>query len=447
MRQTLFYIPDTCFGLPVFGWGLGLILLLAAVIVAHVYQFAKHRTINDVGSSLAFLGIGGALIVFVLPNLAEPGKGIPIRGYGFCLLIAIFAALSLVLYLSKRQNIAAEKMYSLCFWAVISGIIGARLFYVTEYWQEMLRFDAAGKILWQESLVSAVNVTQGGLTVFGSILGGIIGTLIFMRRNKMPMLRTFDMMAPALMLGIAIGRIGCLLNGCCFGGITDLPWAIVFPAGSPAHVHQLAHGEGYLYGIKFAEQGIKENSTLIVEKVLPNSEAESQGIKPNMVLRYIVGEQSNRPMVWEIRTRQQAAELLTHIQKMLPAKKVQFDFVTDEAQSKIVSYQLTPSSSPSMPVHPTQIYSSCLALILCGTLLALGRLRFYREYDGRVLATFMILYSLCRFLIEMIRTDEDSFLGTGLTVSQNVSLIFCFAGIILFLYLCKTQGKKGCVKL
>jgi len=286
------------------------------------------------------------MLVYIVPNLAVPEHGIPIRGYGFCLLVAILAALGLVVHLAKRHNISTDKVMSLCFWAVISGVLGARLFYVTEYWQETLSFDPSGTLLLGESLFRIFNVADGGLVVFGSILGGILGSLIFMTRNNMPVLRTFDIMAPAMSLGSAIGRIGCLLNGCCFGGVTDVPWAIVFPPGSPAHVHQMMHG------------------------LVPN-----------------------------------------------------------------------PSDSV-LPVHPTQIYSSILALLLCGTLLFLGRLRFYQQRSGLVFATYMILYSAGRFMIEIFRTDEDSFFGTGLTVSQNISILFCLSGIALFAFVCRKQRRS-----
>ena len=341
MRQTLCYIPETLCGFPLFGWGWGLGVLFVAIVLSHVYQYVKHRKISDIGNSIALLAIGGVMLIFVLPNLAEPGHGVPIRGYGFCLLLAILAALGLVVHLAKQQNISTEKVVSLCFWAVVAGLIGARLFYVTEYWQGTF-LDESGKILAPEKfLVNIIGFAQGGLVVFGSILGGILGALIFMLRNKMPMLRTFDILATAVPLGMAIGRIGCLLNGCCFGCVTDAPWGIVFPVGSPAHWHQMTHG-------------------------------------------------------------------------LVPV-----------------------NSDVVLPVHPTQIYSSILALLLCGILLLLRQLRFYQERDGLVLASFMILYSVGRFFIEILRTDEDSFFGTGLTISQNVSIVFGLAGIALFVFLCR----------
>jgi len=433
MRQTLFYIPETLFGLPLFGWGWALGLLAAIVVIAHGWQYIRHRKISDVGSSLVLLGIGGAMLVYIVPNLAEPGHGVPIRGYGVCLLVAILAAFSLVVFLAKRQNITFDTISALCFWSVISGIIGARLFYVVEYWQEMLQFDPSGQLLFSESLFNVLNFAKGGLVVFGSILGGALGAFIFMRQNKMPVLRTFDIMAPAMALGSALGRIGCLLNGCCFGGITDVSWSIVFPPGSPAHIHQIAHGDVFYYGLKFEEIKIGKQKMLAIAAVQPHSEAESLGLKPNMSLRGIVGKQKGQPMGWDIHTRRAAAELLTHLQRTTPDEKIRFDFVTDSPRAETAPFWLSPTASEVLPVHPTQIYSSGLALLLCGTLLLLGRLRFYQQRVGLVTASFMILYSVGRFFMEFVRTDEDSFLSTGLTVSQNVSMIVCVTGIALFM--------------
>ena len=336
MRQTLCYIPETLCGFPLFGWGWGLGVLLVVVILSHIYQYVRHRKISDLGSSIALLTIGGVVLIFVLPNLVEPGYGVPIRGYGFCLLLAVLAALGLVVYLAKQKDISKEKVVSLCFWAVLAGILGARLFYVTEYWQGTF-LDESGKILSPDQfLFNMFNFPNGGLTVFGSVFGGMLGAVIFMLRNKMPMLRTFDILATAMPLGMAIGRIGCLLNGCCFGGVTDVAWGITFPVGSPAHYHQT--------------NGLFDTANVL-------------------------------------------------------------------------------------PVHPTQIYSSILALLLCGILLLLRQLRIYQQRDGLILASFMILYSVGRFFIEILRTDEDSFFGTGLTISQNVSIVFGLAGVALFIFL------------
>jgi len=441
MRQTLCYIPETLFGLPLFGWGWGFGALLAVILIAHCYQFIQHRKVGDVGGSLALLAIGGVMLVFIIPYLSEPDLGIPIRGYGVCLLTAILAALGLVVHLAKRQNISTEQVFSLCFWTVITGLIGARLFYVTEYWQETF-FDLSGQFLsLDKSLFNVLNFAQGGLVVYGSILGGTSGALIFMYQNKMPMLRTFDVMAPAAALGMSIGRIGCLFNGCCFGGVTDVSWAITFPTGSPVHIHQAAHSDVFFYGLKFEEVSIGKRKMLAIAEVQPGSDAESLGLKPKTVLWHIFGERDGESVFWNPVTCLEAAQMLASVQMKMPNEKVRFDFFTNSSHTEAAPFWLAPTCSEVLPVHPTQIYSSILALLLCGILLFLGKLVFYQQHTGLVFASFLILYSLGRFFIELIRTDEASFFGTGLTVSQNVSIVVCLTGIALSVYACN-RGRK-----
>ena len=97
---------------------------------------------------------------------------------------------------------------------------------------------------------AAVNVAGGGLVVYGAVIGGILGTLAFIHRYKLPSLAMFDLAIPSLMLGMGLGRLGCLMNGCCFGSLCSLPWAVTFPPGSPPHIYQFQHGQLALQGIK-----------------------------------------------------------------------------------------------------------------------------------------------------------------------------------------------------
>ncbi len=76
-------------------------------------------------------------------------------------------------------------------------------------------------------------MAKGGLVVYGAFFGAVAGVLLFVRKHRLPLLAVCDLVAPSMMLGLAIGRIGCLLNGCCFGAVCDHPWAMRFPAGSP----------------------------------------------------------------------------------------------------------------------------------------------------------------------------------------------------------------------
>lgn len=465
MCQTLCYIPETFCGQPVFGWGwgLGLFCLFACLSQAWQYYQTKKIKTADIGSAALLLLFGGIILIYVIPATAEHGHGIPIRGYGLCLLFAIFLGCSLVVYLAAKKGIAGETAASLCFWTCLTGVIGARIFYVTEYWRDMLCFDAAGQFRPVESFFNVLNIAQGGLVVFGSILGGMLGGFIYMQVKKLPVLKSFDAVAVGLMLGIAIGRIGCLCNGCCYGGITDVPWGITFPEGSPVHLHQIAHGDIFCCGLKFKEVPAGNTSghtVLAVAEVAKGSTAEKIGMKKGMKIRSI----GNKDVVLNVRTchdaarllsyRQEtvacvcqgtghdAARLLSYRQEELSDKRIRFDIFSNAARTETVPYFLERESSPVLPVHPTQIYSSVSAFCICGLLLLLGRLDFYKRHDGLVFATFMLLYPAVRFMLEMIRTDEESFFGTGLTVSQNVSVAVFIAGAVLFAVAVRKNGKR-----
>ncbi|GHT47567.1 prolipoprotein diacylglyceryl transferase [Planctomycetales bacterium] len=438
MCQTLFYIPETFFGLPVFGVGWGLIFL--AVITALLIAVPKLRRQSPIGATLATALIFAAVIVFVIPNLVEPQHGIPIRGYGFCLLLAIFCSLALVIHLAKPHHIPSESFFSLCLWTVICGVIGARIFYVTEYWQDMIIFDAAGNLRLPETLFGVINIANGGLVVFGSMIGGFAGAVFCMIRLKMPILATFDAMAPAMMLGLAIGRVGCFLNGCCFGGVCELPWAVTFPAGSPAHIHQIEHGDIFYNGVKFKEAG----GNVIIAEVQPDSEAARGGLEAGMPVRGIAGfvHSQEALTVWNVVSVRELVSLLQYLQMVSPSKTVRFDIFSNPERTQ-TQPRYVPQTLPTvLPVHPTQIYSSLTALFICGVLLILGRLPFYRPRAGLVFASFLMLYPAARFLLEIIRTDEDSFLGTGLTVSQNMSIAVFMIGVVLFCVLAFKKMKS-----
>ncbi len=115
-------------------------------------------------------------------------------------------------------------------WILIPAIIGARALHVISYWD-----DFAGK-----SLFHIVNIRGGGLVFYGGFIGACLGTIYYARVKKIPLWNLADALAPSVALGHAFGRLGCLMTGCCFGKVCDLPWAIKYPEGHetfPSHVH------------------------------------------------------------------------------------------------------------------------------------------------------------------------------------------------------------------
>jgi phosphatidylglycerol:prolipoprotein diacylglycerol transferase len=164
-------------------------------------------------------------ILFVVP-----GWDIPIHSYGVMILLACFAALAISVWRARRENINPDVVYELAAWLFLGGAIGARAVYVVAHPESI------------HSLGDIVRSWQGGNVFYGCILGGLTGSIIYWFRRPFPFWKMTDVAAPAVAIGIAIGRIGCYLNGCCHGAVCEWPWGLRFPAGSHAWVRQLNAG-------------------------------------------------------------------------------------------------------------------------------------------------------------------------------------------------------------
>lgn len=174
------------------------------------------------------------------------GWRIPIRGYGVMAALGFIFALLVMRKLARRSGMKEQFVYDLWFAGFIGGWLGARIWYVIQFWSEQFADHP-----WQ-----VFAVTSGGLVWYGGILGAMVAVIGFLRLKRRSILAHLDLIAPAGALGLAFGRVGCFLNGCCFGRTTDLPWGVRFPktgvipyelpdgslfyepTGSPAFVHQ-----------------------------------------------------------------------------------------------------------------------------------------------------------------------------------------------------------------
>ncbi|HEV7226798.1 MAG TPA: prolipoprotein diacylglyceryl transferase family protein, partial [Pirellulales bacterium] len=138
MLQTLFHIPLRLAGLPVFGFGWLLILWAIASLALVGWLVRRQRWGADVKSQLPLLGTIGLVIAFVLPQLCDE-YGLPIRGYGMMLLLGVSSGVALAAYRARRLGLDPEMIFSLAFWLFLAGIVGARLFYIVEYWPQFQR--------------------------------------------------------------------------------------------------------------------------------------------------------------------------------------------------------------------------------------------------------------------------------------------------------------------
>lgn len=157
------------------------------------------------------------------PVLFEiPGLGARVTGYGLMLGLAFASTMWLSARRARAAGLDPEIVYDLGFWIFLPGLIGARLFYLAQYPEEF------------GSPLDLVAIWRGGIVLYGGIFGGAAGFALFWLRRRFPFRLTLDVIAPAIGLGIALGRIGCFLNGCCYGDRCDLPIAVSFPTESSA---------------------------------------------------------------------------------------------------------------------------------------------------------------------------------------------------------------------
>jgi phosphatidylglycerol:prolipoprotein diacylglycerol transferase len=405
MHSELIKIPYEWGGVPIFGFG----VLLALWAIASAFSLAGLVRRNGWGaetwSAIPMILLLGAAIV-MLPRIFP--DGMPIRGYGVMLLTGIVSGVGMAMVRARKGGLDTEVILSLAIWLVVCGVIGARLFYVIEYWDEKF----AGKNL-RDTLLEIVNVPEGGLVIYGGFIGAMAGFAVFVRKHQLPFLAMADLIAPSMMVGLAFGRIGCLLNGCCYGGQTDWPWHVTFPQNSPAYEDQASRGE--LLGFRLES---RDGEPVVVGQVDANSSAAAAGLQKGDVVQSVNGQ----PIA-------SLAEARYVTKQAFDAQQPIDVEIRDRNR-----VQIPPIAPPprSRPVHPTQIYSAIDAGLLGWLLWSFFP---FRRRDGQCIALLLTIHPITRFLLEVVRTDEPSVFGTGLSISQNISIVLLAVAAAIWWYI------------
>ncbi|MCP4643846.1 MAG: prolipoprotein diacylglyceryl transferase [bacterium] len=274
----------------------------------------------------------------MLPTLLKLGP-LAIHSYGVMFAIAFLVAMHRMHKAAIRWDLDPDAISDASFGTLIVGLLGTRILYIAMFRSEFSLSDPIGLIaIW-----------RGGLVFQGAIIPGLLFLVWFLRRKKQPFWRTLDVVCPAMAICHAIGRMGCFLNGCCYGRTSDLPWAIPF-----------------------------------------------------------------RRIPWSL------DEPATGSQAFL-----------DHCHRYGVS---TTDAHWSLPVHPTQLYST-LALTLIFVLLLVLVRRFYL-FDGFVFTTYLIVYSVFRFFNEYLRGDHNPKHLADMSDQQVISIFTMVAliGMMIFLW-------------
>lgn len=433
MRSTLFYIPEQIAGLPVFGLGWLLILWAIVGVVMTIVIQRRTGSLRDVTNLLPMWGVVAALIVFLLPGMMQPMgesglRGLPVRGFGVMMLVATISAVSLAAYRARQMNVDPELIFSLAFWMFAFGIAGARLFYIVEYWPQFQR-----PTLW-ETVRAIADVTEGGLVVYGSVIAGLPAGLYFLRRKKLPTLAIADVIAPSMVVGLAFGRIGCFLNGCCYGGFCEAtPPGLTFPATSPPYLRQ--EELGWRSGVWLTTA---ERDTASMEKPKGDStektEHENAADAPTIVVAWVAPDAGPRDQLQPgdviERINGQQPTTLREAQALLAASPGVYEIET--LDGRIVRWRTANGPARSAPVHPAQLYAAIDAGLLA---MVLWFLYPYRRRDGEIFALLLTIHPISRFLLEMIRSDEPGQFGTNWTISQWISIGFLAVAAVLWWYI------------
>jgi phosphatidylglycerol:prolipoprotein diacylglycerol transferase len=265
------------------------------------------------------------------------GPELPIFGYGLMLVIGFYCGLQLMRVLARRSGLDPDIFVNVAVVALVFGIAGARLSHVLENFEQYTDPD---RTAWANFL-DAVNIRSGGLTFFGGLLLATPACIAYGVWRKVPLRLGMDVVAPALMLALCFGRIGCFLNGCCYGAPCDLPWAVSFPYHSNAYLDQVAKKRIDDSAFKVIPQGDGVRSATLAEA------------KADPVLSQLLAEKR-------------------------------------------------PGFNAALPVHPSQLYSAFNALLISAALVAFFTLQ---PAPGRVFALMLILKGMTRFILEMLRDE------------------------------------------
>ncbi|MHC4494734.1 MAG: prolipoprotein diacylglyceryl transferase [Planctomycetota bacterium] len=320
------------------------------------------------------------------PELFElPFIHLTIKSYGLMMVIGFLAAVSLIRRLSRNITPDPQLITNAALYSLIGGVVGARLFFVIHYFDNFRTRPLEVLYIW-----------EGGLELLGGVVLAVAVILFYLIYHKLPIRRYLDILAIGLMLALVFGRIGCFLNGCCYGKPTDLPWGVHFPYHSFAYLSQT------------------------------DADPERNRVEPQLKLPEeffgYTGQDGRRYMGLK-----------------------RYDQLTERQKIKV-----TEGEYRCLPVHPTQLYASVGAVCWCLVLYLFWRRAQKTEsakgsnklftMPGSTFSLMFILYGVSRLVLEFLR-DDNPFEYAGLTISQLIGIGMIALGVAALTIFQLAKGK------
>ncbi|MFO7899633.1 MAG: prolipoprotein diacylglyceryl transferase [Planctomycetota bacterium] len=323
--------------------------------------------------------------------------GWPLHSYGLMLVVAFYSAYFLSRRTAKKEGVHPDRMIDILVIGALLGIIGARAFFVLQY---------GVSSFWQ-----VFAIWRGGLVFYGGLVLATVGLIAYIRKKKLPLRRLADAAAPAIMLGLGFGRIGCFLNGCCWGAVAPetFPLAVRFPR--------------FVATSTFQPDRESEGRAKGRWRVFVRTGAAEQAMSPEQARRLYrdAPDREDLSFIWIRDTRLPDGRVRQERIEGSPAFRQHLLLYPD---------RISPDDHWSLPVHPTQLYSSFSGFLICGLLL-LWRRR--RRRPGEVFALMGCLYAIARFSIEFVRNDTPP-IWFGLNMGQLVGLPVFLVALAAFVY-------------
>ena len=374
--------------------------------------------------------------MFKIPYL--PDWLADIKSYGVMMMIAFLTGIWLSCRRAYKSQANPDIVLNIGFIALIFGVVGARMMFVLHYWSERFANQP-------NPILAVFDIRAGGLEFWGGPLLVIPAVMVYLRYFAKASVRWYlDITMPALAWGLAITRIGCFLNGCCWGSLcvdehdpahqkAGLPWAVRFPYGSGPMVQQFKFGQLTLPKELITVMNTGESNPLPQEYIdarLKGGEGKLEPLQKaaaaaSKALAEAQAKGADAATLEPLnRKKEEAATALRQYKGQTGIALVdeqcrKYDLTVEELDQLAGYYR-------SKPVHPAQLYETITAFIICWIL---SRLFYYRERHGIIGAWFLILYSVARFLLELIRQDNPLDVG-GLTISQAISICTFAAGLL-----------------